>query len=37
WSRPYGDDMPEGVQNNASDGGLGPLNEEDLPSTSFVE
>lgn len=37
WSRPYADEIPEGVGVGATDDGVGPLEEEDLPSTSFAE
>ncbi|KAG2775472.1 hypothetical protein PC129_g18884 [Phytophthora cactorum] len=37
WSRPFTDEIPEGAEENASEDGTGPLQEEDLPSTSFVE
>ncbi|KAF1772930.1 hypothetical protein GQ600_22697 [Phytophthora cactorum] len=37
WSRPYADEVPEGVEQDASEDGTGPLKEEDLPPTSFVE
>ncbi|KAG2893324.1 hypothetical protein PC117_g23813 [Phytophthora cactorum] len=37
WSRPFADEIPESAEENASEDGTGPLQEEDLPSTSFVE
>ncbi|KAG4052116.1 hypothetical protein PC123_g12690 [Phytophthora cactorum] len=37
WSRPFADEIPEGAEENASEDGTGPLQEEDLPSSSFVE
>ncbi|KAG3064507.1 hypothetical protein PI124_g23353 [Phytophthora idaei] len=37
WSRPYADEVPEGVEQDASEDGTGLLEEEDLPPTSFVE
>ncbi|KAG3041766.1 hypothetical protein PC121_g23269 [Phytophthora cactorum] len=36
-SRPYADEVPGGVEQDASEDGTGPLEEEDLPLTSFVE
>ncbi|KAG2773833.1 hypothetical protein Pcac1_g15547 [Phytophthora cactorum] len=36
-SRPYADEVPGGVEQDASEDGTGPLEEEDLPVTSFVE
>ncbi|KAG3234887.1 hypothetical protein PI124_g20068 [Phytophthora idaei] len=37
WSRPFADEIPEGAEEKASEDGTGPLQEEDLSSTSFVE
>ncbi|KAG2900390.1 hypothetical protein PC117_g21987 [Phytophthora cactorum] len=37
WSRPFADKIPEGAEKNAYEDGTGPLQEKDLPSTSFVE
>ncbi|KAG2809623.1 hypothetical protein PC112_g16425 [Phytophthora cactorum] len=37
WSRPFADEIPEGAEENASEDGTGPLQEKDLPPTSFVE
>ncbi|KAG2890289.1 hypothetical protein PC117_g24491 [Phytophthora cactorum] len=36
-TRPYADDVPEGVGDDPTEDGTGPLTEEDLPSTTFVE
>lgn len=37
WSRPFPSEVPEGVQSSPGVDDDGPLSEEDLPSTSFVE
>ncbi|KAG3081999.1 hypothetical protein PI125_g20045 [Phytophthora idaei] len=37
WSRAFADEIPGGAEENASEDGTGPLQEEDPPSTSFVE
>ncbi|KAE9013394.1 hypothetical protein PR003_g14244 [Phytophthora rubi] len=37
WSRPFPNEVPEGVQSTPGVDDQGPLSEEDLPPTSFVE
>ncbi|KAE9189351.1 hypothetical protein PF002_g25069 [Phytophthora fragariae] len=37
WSRPFPSEVPEGVQSTAGVDDQGPLSEEGLPPTSFVE
>ncbi|KAG3107176.1 hypothetical protein PI125_g12978 [Phytophthora idaei] len=37
WSQPFADEIPEDAEEKASEDGTGPLQEEDLQSTSFVE
>ncbi|POM70630.1 Hypothetical protein PHPALM_12901 [Phytophthora palmivora] len=37
WSRPYPTEIPEGVETTPGEDDDGPLAEEDLPSTSYVE
>jgi hypothetical protein len=37
WSRPYADEVPEGVEREGEEEGTGPLSDEDLPPSSFAE
>jgi hypothetical protein len=37
WSRPYADEVPDGVESDGAEDGTGPLGEEDLPPTRFAE
>lgn len=37
WSRPFTDEVPDGVEDGDGNGEEGPLTEDDLPVTSFAE